>query len=58
MDPIVLVSAKDLTYLLSWLAWEKDQGGLHTLRVAIDDGGVKFKVNSGTWSPPLGKVER
>ena len=30
----------------------------YSLRVAIDDGGVKFKLNNGSWSPALGTVEK
>ena len=30
---------------------------VHSLRVSVDDGGVKFKINGGVWSPPLGEVE-
>lgn len=30
---------------------------LSSLRFAIDDGGIKVKVNGGSWSPPIGKVE-
>lgn len=26
-------------------------------RVAIDDGGVKFSIARGTWSPPIGTQE-
>lgn len=29
--------------------------GLPT-RVAIDDGGVKFSVARGTWTPPIGSL--
>lgn len=25
------------------------------LCVAVDEGGVKFKINGGMWSPPIGK---
>jgi hypothetical protein len=25
------------------------------VRVVIDDGGVKFKVGNGTWTPPIGR---
>lgn len=25
------------------------------LDIAVDEGGVKFKVNGGMWSPPIGK---
>jgi hypothetical protein len=26
----------------------------HSLRVWMDDGGTKFKLDNSTWSPPLG----
>ena len=26
-----------------------------SVRVAIDDGGVKFSVGRGAWTPPIGK---
>ena len=26
-----------------------------TVRVVIDDGGVKFAVGRGAWTPPIGK---
>jgi hypothetical protein len=29
----------------------------HTLRVWMDDGGAKFKLDNSTWSPPLGHVD-
>ena len=29
-----------------------DALAVHTLRVARDGGGVKFKVNEGIWAPP------
>jgi len=28
------------------------------VRVAIDDGGVKFKVGNGTWTPAIGKQQQ
>jgi hypothetical protein len=33
------------------------EASCYELRVAIDEGGVKFKVNNGTWSPALGSEE-
>lgn len=33
-------------------------GGAYELRFAIDDGGLKVKINNLTWSVPLGTVER
>ena len=58
VDPIVKVTGEDLLYLIRRLMWEQEQGSLHTLRVAIDDGGVKFKIGGGIWFPPLGEVEK
>lgn len=29
----------------------------HLIRIWLDGGGVKFKFNQGTWSPPLGHHE-
>lgn len=30
----------------------------YDLRVTIDEGGAKFKINNGVWSPALGKEEK
>lgn len=54
MDPIIKLEGSEMEQLIDEL--EATQL-VHTLRFAIDDGGVKVKINSGMWSPPLGKVE-
>lgn len=51
MKIILLNSSTDLDSLRSALAQA------HSLRVSIDDDGVKFKVNGGTWSPPMGFID-
>ena len=33
------------------------RNGVHSLRFSVDGGGIKIKVNGGTWSPPMGTVE-
>lgn len=30
---------------------------IHSIRFSDDGGGIKIKVNGGTWSPPMGTVE-
>jgi hypothetical protein len=54
MGPIVLIEGIDLAQLLEAL---NDHGHLYRLRVAIDTGGVKIKLNEGTWTLPYGVVE-
>lgn len=52
MMKIVLMSAStDLDQLRNALAQA------HSLRVSVDDDGVKFKINGGTWSPPMGCID-
>ncbi len=55
MDPIIKLDGVEVEHLID--ALESTQL-IHTLRFAIDDGGVKVKINWGMWSPPLGKVEK
>lgn len=43
---------------LKMLLDEIHLGGIHTLRVAVDGGGVKFKINQSTWSPPMGGQDK
>lgn len=52
MDPIYVLSDNDLQALKNALS--DPNRPAHTLRVAFDDGGVKFKINQGMWSPPMG----
>jgi hypothetical protein len=53
------ITGNDLRMFLGELGAQTDpaKNGIHTVRVAIDDGTVKVKVNGYTWSPPLGKRE-
>lgn len=30
---------------------------IYALRVAVEEGGVKFKINGSVWSPALGAEE-
>lgn len=56
MEPIIKVDGEELRSLLDGLKWA--EGTIHSLRFAIDGDCVKVKINGGTWSPPLGKVEK
>jgi hypothetical protein len=44
------IDGTELKMLLEEIGFDE----IHTLRVAVDGGGVKFKINQSTWSPPLG----
>ena len=46
---IITLEGKSLRDLLAELTY--DLAGVHTVRVASDGDGVKFKVNEGMWSP-------
>ena len=56
MDPIIKVEGKTLTRLLDALLI--DPTDIRTLRFAIGGDCVKVKINGGTWSPPMGEVEK
>jgi hypothetical protein len=58
MDPIIKVDGKELESLLDQLRDDGDGYRIWSLRFAIDGDCVKVKINSGTWSPPLGGVEK
>ena len=53
MNHVIIESPEQLQMLLS----ELKRLDIRTLRVSLNDGGAKFKINNGIWSPPLGKVE-
>lgn len=53
MYPTYILTGADLHMLLDVL--RNRTRPVHKLSVAID-GGAKFKVNEGTWSPPLGTL--
>jgi len=48
-----LIDGDDLESLLAAI----EMGDFYSLRVAIDEDGVKFKFNNGSWSPALGAVD-
>lgn len=53
MDPITDISGDYLTVLLDTLTHYQDR--IYNLAIAFD-GGVKFKINEGTWTPAYGTV--
>lgn len=55
MDDLVILEGKALDSFLeviAYMAERRDRTG--TLRVCVDDGTLKLKVDRGTWSPPFG----
>lgn len=52
----VKIEGNALDHLLASLAELNNAGKIHTLRVAVDDEGAKFKVNEGVWSPGIGET--
>lgn len=54
MNPTYILTGAELQSLID--APSDPNRPAHTLRVAFDDGGVKFKVNEGMWSPPFGEL--
>ena len=53
MDFIEL-SAQEARALAEQLHIAASGVGIHKLRVAFDEGAVKFKINESMWSPPMG----
>jgi hypothetical protein len=58
MQQVMIVTGEDLEMVMQELAHREKYDGVHTLRVVVDEGGVKFKVNNGVWSPALGGEEK
>lgn len=59
MDEIIRFEGRELTDLLDRfrsLADQDQTGQVWSLEVCVD-GGLKFKVNNATWTPPLGTVK-
>jgi hypothetical protein len=52
MKPYV-ITGRELRWLIDAIA----EDDFYALRVAIDEGGVKFKFDNGTWSTALGKAD-
>lgn len=53
---VIAITGTQLRTLLAVLS--TDAGPVYTLRLAFDEGGAKFKVNNGMWSPAFGEVEK
>ena len=53
---IISIEGKDLEMVQRMLC-EGTIVPAYRLRVAIEDGQAKFKVNEGTWTPPLGSEQ-
>ena len=56
MDRIIKVTDKQLAMLLS--AFTENASEIRTLRFAIEGECVKVKINGGTWSPPIGELDK
>ena len=52
MDTIILIQGADLDMLLDNIAT-----GMYELRVCIENGTVKFKLDNQMWSPGLGELD-
>jgi hypothetical protein len=58
MDKIIEVLGADLREVLNFFSdREPGRDEVYRLRVAVDGESVKFKVNGGIWSPPLGHLD-
>lgn len=55
---IVKLDAGELRHVVALLGEAAEYTGAYSLRVGIDEDGVKFKVNEWTWSPGYGQVEK
>jgi hypothetical protein len=54
MDPVILLDGHDL----EWLSKTLTESHCDRMRMVIHDDGLKVKLDSGIWSPPLGRVEK
>jgi hypothetical protein len=52
---IVKLEGEQARYVVETLSI--DLASIYSLRIALDEGGVKFKVNEQTWSPAFGAEE-
>lgn len=57
MDNITILEGWELSSLLSALHYivENTEDGVHTLRFNQREDGIAYKVNSGCWSPTVGR---
>lgn len=56
MEPIVTLTGTQLQAFLAYMQDAVDSNTLTTIRIAIDEGGVKLKFNHHTWTRALGEV--
>lgn len=49
---VIIVGPNDADWIATMFVGAAERQ--HPVRVAIDDGGVKFKVSNGAWTPPIG----
>ena len=54
MEPIIVLEGVQLRAFLETL--RNENRCFHKVSFAIDEAGLKVKINEGVWSPPLGKV--
>ncbi len=52
---ITAVEGTDLAWLVRELNAASKAGRLHSLRVSQEGTQVKFKINSGMWTPAVGR---
>jgi hypothetical protein len=57
MDRIVLIEGIALKEFIDALTSRGVGDDAYRLRIAIDGGGAKIKVNEGTWTLPYGEME-
>ena len=55
-DIVVRLSQDDLITIADGLSIAADESA--TVRVMIQEDGLKFKRNSSVWTRPIGKVEK
>ena len=56
MGDVILINGAQLQVMQEMFA-RMGEADVYSLRVCIDEGGVKFKANNWTWTPPYGEVE-
>jgi hypothetical protein len=54
MDKIIEINGTELQQLIYELTQNRKA---YKLRVSVDGDTVKFKMNSGMWSPPMGHLD-
>lgn len=56
MEDIAILKDQDLDNFLEVIAYMAERRGrTGTVRVCVDEGTLKLKVDQGTWSPPMGR---